>query len=135
LSTFSLTILTPRKKFFSGKVSLLNVVTIDGEIGVMANHHPLVAVIKTGPMHIIIDDKKQYYATSGGILSVKRDEVSLLLETIEKPEDIDIERAKKAKERAESALGEHRGEVEILRAQAALLRALTRIDVYDKYRN
>jgi len=129
-----LVILTPRKKFFEGEVALVNLVTIAGEIGILPAHHPLISVIKTGILHIIIGDKTHYFATSGGVVSVDHDKLVLLLETIERPEDIDIKRAEEAKIRAEALLKSQSGEVDVRRAEAALSRALNRIEAYQKYK-
>lgn len=129
-----LIILTPRKKFFEGEVTLVNLVTIAGEIGILPAHHPLISVIKTGILHIIIGDKTHYFATSGGVVSVDHDKLVLLLETIERPEDIDIKRAEEAKKRAEALLKSQSGEVDVRRAEAALSRALNRIEAYQKYK-
>ena len=131
---FKLVILTPRKKFFEGEVSLLNIITLAGETGILANHYPLISVIKTGALHFKVDQENRYFATSGGVISVQKDQTVLLLETIERPEDIDITRAQLAKQRAENLLKDLSGETDILRAEAALSRALNRIDVYHKYR-
>lgn len=129
-----LVILTPRKKFFEGEVSLVNLVTIAGEIGILPSHHPLISVIKTGILHIGIIDKIHYFATSGGVVSIDKDKVVLLLETIERPEEIDIARAEEARLRAEALLKSQSGEVDVRRAEAALARALNRIEVYQKYK-
>ncbi len=129
-----LVILTPRKKFFEGEVGLVNVTTLAGEIGILPAHHPLISVIKTGTLHVQIGDKTHYFATSGGVVSVEHDRLVLLLETIERPEDIDIKRAEEAKKRAEALLKSQSGEIDVLRAQTALARALNRIEVYTKYK-
>jgi len=130
-----LTILTPRKKFFEGEVSLITLRTIAGEIGILPDHYPLISVVKTGSLHIKIGDKVHYFATSGGVISVEKGKLVLLLETIERPEDIDIKRAEEAKKRAEALLKQQSGEIDVLRAQAALSRALNRIEVYNKYKD
>ena len=129
-----LVILTPRKKFFEGEVSLVNLVTIAGEIGILPSHHPLISVIKTGILHIGINDKIHYFATSGGVVSIDKNKLVLLLETIERPEEIDIARAEEARLRAEALLKSQSGEVDVRRAEAALARALNRIEVYQKYK-
>jgi len=130
-----LVILTPRKKFFEGEVAMVTIKTLAGEIGILPEHYPLISVVKTGSLHIKIKDKVHYFATSGGVISVESGKLVLLLESIERPEDIDIQRAEDARERAEALLKEQSGEIDILRAQAALSRALNRIEVYNKYKD
>ncbi len=129
-----LIIFTPRKKFFEGEVSLVNLKTIAGQIGILPRHHPLITVIKTGILHIQIGDKLHYFASSGGVASMEEEQLVLLLESIERPEDIDIKRAIEAQKRAEALLKSQSGEVDVRRAEAALARALNRIEVYEKYK-
>jgi F-type H+-transporting ATPase subunit epsilon len=130
----NLLIITPRQKVFTGTVTLLSVVTTAGQIGVLANHTPLISIVKTGPLHLIIEGKTTYYATSGGVISVQKDETILLLDAIEKAEEIDITRAKDALRRAEERLKEANDKIDEARAQAALSRALNRIQVAEEHR-
>ncbi len=134
MALLHLVILTPKTKTFEGDVDILTVPTKAGQIGILANHYPLIATIPTGLFHFVKDNVTQYFAISGGVISVQKDKTLLLAEALERPEEIDIERAKKAKERAEALLASKNVDIDIERAQAALMRAINRIRTYETYR-
>lgn len=134
MALLHLVILTPRTKTFEGDVELLSVPTKAGNIGILADHYPLIATIPTGVFHYVVGNVTTVFAISGGVVSVQKDKTLLLAEAMERPEDIDIERAKQAKVRAESLLASKNPEIDIERAQAALMRALNRIKTYENYR-
>jgi F-type H+-transporting ATPase subunit epsilon len=131
--TFPLLIITPRRKVFDDSVELLSVVTTAGQLGILANHTPLLTIMKTGPMHIKTNKKTIYYAVSGGVLSVQKNQTILLVDAIEQAEDIDINRAKEALKRAEDRLNEKNEKIDNVRAKTALSRALNRIQVSEDY--
>ena len=133
MQAFSLKIISAKTTIFEGDVTLLSIVTIAGQVGILANHTPLLSIVKTGEMHIIEKGKTIYYAVSGGVLSVRRDGVILLVEAIEKADDIDLNRAKESLKRAKERLEQKSVKVDELRAKTALSRALNRIDVFEKY--
>jgi F-type H+-transporting ATPase subunit epsilon len=133
MHTFPLLIMTPKKKVFEGAITLLNVMTLDGQLGILAKHQPLLSIVKTGPLHIIENNKVTYYATSGGVLTVKKDQTILLLDAIERADVIDINRAKDALKRAEDRLKSRSEKIDEMRAKAAIDRALNRIAVYEKF--
>lgn len=133
MQAFSLKIISAKASIFVGQVTLLNIVTIAGQVGILANHTPLLSIVKTGEMHIIEKGKTIYYAVSGGVLSVRRDGVILLVEAIEKADDIDINRAKDSLKRAQERLNSKAEKVDEIRAKTALSRAMNRIDVFEKY--
>ncbi len=132
--TFPVLIITPKRKVFDSEVELLSVVTTAGQLGILANHTPLLTIIKTGPLHFIRNGKTTYYAVSGGVLSVKKDKTVLLVDAIEQAEDIDISRAKESLKRAEDRLKEKTEKIDATRAKAALSRALNRIYVAENFK-
>jgi len=131
--TFPLLIITPRRKVFDDTVELLSVVTTAGQLGILANHTPLLTIMKTGPMHIITNKKTIYYAVSGGVLSVQKNHTILLVDAIEQAEEIDVTRAKDALKRAEERLNQKNEKMDNVRAKTALSRALNRIQVAEDY--
>ncbi len=131
--TYHLLIITPKQKIFDGQVDLLNVVTSAGQMGILANHTPLLSVVQTSALHVISGKTTTYYATSGGVVSVQRDKVLLLLDTIERADQIDLQRAKSSLKRAELRLQEKNEKLDEMRAKAAIDRALIRIQVKEKY--
>ena len=122
-----LTIITPEKQFYSGEV--LDLVTENeyGRVGFLPEHIAMVTVLKPSVTTFTEKDGKKIKAfTSSGILSIKDNEINLMCDASEWPEDIDMKRAEEAKERAEMRLKEHTGE-NMNRTEIALMRALMRI--------
>ena len=130
MSTFLLEIYTPFGKYFNRNVDELVIQSDDYVLGILPNHAPLIAKVKTSKMYIIQNGERKCYAIGEGLINVSKDGVVLLLESIEGKKEIDIERAKNAKKRAEERL-ELRVNIDLERAQRALIRAKTRIDVYE----
>lgn len=128
---FPVLIITPKRKVFDGQVELLSVMTTAGQLGILANHTPLLTILKTGPMHLIVDKKTIYFAVSGGVLSVQKNQTILLVDAIERADEIDVARAKEAMKRAEERLTEKTEKIDEARAKAALARALNRIQVAE----
>ena len=130
MKTFLLEIYTPYGKYFDKYVNELVIQTEEYVLGILPNHSPLAAKVKTSKMEIIQNGNKKCYAIGEGLLNVKKDGVILLVESIESKEDIDIERAKQAKSRAEDRLKEPLN-IDVERALKALARANNRISVYE----
>ena len=130
MKTFLLEIYTPFGKYFDRNVDELIVQSDDYVLGILPNHAPLIAKVKTSKMYIIQNGERKCYAIGEGLINVSKDGVVLLLESIEGKKDIDINRAREAKRRAEERL-EMRVNIDLERAQRALNRAKTRIDVYE----
>lgn len=129
---FTLEILTPDRIVYSGEASYLRAPGTEGSFGVLANHIPFLTTLDIGEIEVEIGNKKRFFATGGGFVEVLNNTVSILAETAEAAEEIDIERANQAKIRAERRLHERSGEVNVARARAALTRALTRLKVASK---
>ncbi|GCD08556.1 F0F1 ATP synthase subunit epsilon [Clostridium tagluense] len=122
-----LTILTPEKEFYSGEILRLNTEGEDGRFTILASHVPMVSPLK--PTVTIFTDlagKELKVFTSTGILRVYTDNVEILCSACEWPEDIDILRTKKAKERAEERLL-HTDGIDLKRAENAILRSIMRM--------
>ena len=130
MKTFLLEIYTPDGKYFDRYVNELVVQTEEYVLGILPNHTPLVAKVKTSKMEIIQNGEKKCYAIGEGLLNVKKDGVVLLVESIESKEEIDIDRARQAKSRAEGRLQEPLN-IDVERALKALARANNRISLYE----
>lgn len=124
---FELEIITPDRVFFKGQASMVEFNTTEGEIGVYRNHIPLTVILKPGVLTITGEEKKQA-ALHAGFATILQDKVTVMAETVEWPEEIDLKRAEAAKERAESRLREGNQDTDIGRAETALLRAMARIN-------
>ncbi len=129
---FYLEIVTPERTFFSGEVEMVIFKAPDGEIGVLGNHTPMVAAVSPGPVRIKKDGEWLEAALTEGYVEVTREKTIILTDTAEWPEEIDVNRARAAKERAEERLHSQLSRIEYMRSQAALARALTRIKVSQR---
>lgn len=126
----NLKILTPDKEFYNEQIVQLNTESIEGKIGILPQHIPLIAVLKPNISKITTaKGEKKMFFSSTGVLKVTKNEVIMLCDACEWPENIDIERAKQSKERAEKRLEEknHINNIDVDRAKLSLLRALIRI--------
>ena len=124
---FKIKMVTPDGKSLLDEVEILNVITSSGALGIMANHLPLVAPIVISHNNYKKGGKSYDFATSGGIISVGKEETILLLDSFESKEEIDLERANNSKIRAENRLNSKDENVDIKRAEVALKRAINRI--------
>ncbi len=128
-NTFYLEIVTPERKFFSGDVEMLILETSDGEIGVLKNHTPMVVSVAIGPMRIKQNGEWIQAILTEGFMQIKQDKTIILTDTAEWPDEVDINRAKAAKQRAEERLQSQISQVEYIRSQAALARAVERLKI------
>ena len=127
-----LEVVTPTRLVVSQDVDLATAPGEDGEFGVMANHAPLLASLKIGEMRITDDGNVVRMAVSGGFCEVSNNKMTVLAEAAERAEEIDVDRALRAKERAEKRLQEAaagKADIDEARAMAALQRALVRLKV------
>ena len=126
---FTLKIVTPDRVFYQGEVSMVEFNTTEGEIGVLKGHVPTTVIISPGILTITEAEETKEAALHAGLAEILQNEVVILAEIIEWPEEIDEERAKRARERAEERLRTKTPETDILRAETALQRAMARIHV------
>ncbi|NLT58891.1 MAG: ATP synthase F1 subunit epsilon [Clostridiales bacterium] len=126
---FALTVLTPEREFYSGTAESLTVESIDGELCILAGHIPMVAALAVGELKIKQGGKLLRAFHSEGFLEVHADATTVLLQACEWPEEIDLNRAKEAMERAEHRLEQQRNTQAVTRSKIALSRALMRIKV------
>ena len=133
MKAIKLEIFTPYAKYFSGEVEYIEVLSEKYRLGIYPEHAPLITTVVLSHLILKIDGENVKYATSGGVMYIKdNNEVTMLLESIEKGDEIDIERALKAKERAEYRLNHIDDTIDVTRAQASLSRALNRISLLNK---
>ena len=107
----------------------------EGDIGILHGHEPLVTPLATGELMFRADGEEQHLAISGGFLEVRPDKVVVLADVAERSEEIDRERAERARERAEAALTENRGTQLEAEAAANLQKALLRLRVAGQRRH
>lgn len=132
-NTFKLQIISPDRIFFDGEVEMVELRTTEGDIGILKNHIPLTAVTVPGVLTIHQNGSTRQAAVHDGFLEILKDKVIILAEACEWPEEIDVNRAEEAKIRAERRLkGEDGKEINVQRAEAALRKALIRLQIADK---
>ncbi|HEY5584552.1 MAG TPA: F0F1 ATP synthase subunit epsilon [Ruminiclostridium sp.] len=133
MATFFLEVITPERKFFSGEAEGVIFKSIDGEMGVLAKHAPTVAAVAVGPLKINAQGKWIDALVTDGFAKIMPDKVVILVDTAEYPEEIDVNRAKAAKDRAQERLQKQLGQLEYMRSKAALSRAMARLKISDKH--
>lgn len=131
MPTFQLEIVTPEKTVYSGEVESLRAPGTEGGFGVLAGHHPMLASLDIGRM--TFSDREQgsmSVAISGGFAEVRRDRVTVLAETAEFSQEIDVTRAEAARDRARERLEKRREQqTDQARARLALARAINRLRI------
>ncbi len=131
-ATFQLDIVTPQGLVFSEQIEHLRAPGSEGSFGVLAGHTPFMTPLAVGEVELTQGGKKRILATSGGYIEVNPDRTVILAQTAEFAEEIDLNRAKAALERAQKRLQEKHPDIDIQRAQAALMRAANRIRIASK---
>ena len=112
-----LEIVTPERMAFSGKVEEVTIPGSEGEFGVLRGHTPLLSFVDIGVLNFTQENKKTYYAVNTGYTEVTAQKVTVLVETAERAGNIDVERAKRAKGRAEERLAKMSRRTSITRRQ------------------
>ncbi len=129
----SLEIITPEKTVVKDEVDVVEATGAEGEFGIMPGHTQFLTTLKIGEIRYKKGSETVYLSSSGGFAEVVDDKVTLLVDTAERAQEIDVERAKKAMERAEAALkGTTYDQAEYRLMEMALYRAIARIGVASK---
>ena len=126
-NTFELRIITPERIFYEDQVTMVEFNTSEGEIGIYKNHVPTTVIVKPGIIKITNGDEQKVAALHSGFVEILGDKVTVLAEVIEWPEEIDVERAESAKDRAKARIDSKEEGTDMARAEVSLLRAVTRI--------
>lgn len=126
---FQVEIITPERVFYTGEATMIEFTSVEGEMGVYKNHIPLTTVLAPGIVTITEEDGQKKAAVHSGFVEILGDKVTLLAEIAEWPDEIDGDRALKAKKRAEERLAVKAEDLDVVRAEMALKRALVRINL------
>ena len=126
---FLLRIITPDRVFYEKSVDMVEFNTTEGEMGVLPGHIPMTVIVKPGILHISEQDEQKKAALHSGFAEILPESVTILAEIIEWPGEIDEERAKSARKRAEKRLSGKAPNTDIAKAETALQRAMARIQV------
>ena len=127
MSTLRLEIVTPERKLYEEDVNMIVVKGVSGELGILPHHIPLVTPLKIAPVKAKKGNTDEWIAVHGGFMEVRKDKVVILAEAAELGKDIDLMRARQAKERAERRLAEKAADLDYKRAELAFQRALSRL--------
>ena len=128
-NSFEVKIITPDRVFYEGTAEMIEFNTVEGEIGVYKNHIPLTTVIAPGIVVITEGDEKKKAAVHAGFAEILTDKVTILAEVAEWPDEIDVDRAMAARDRAEKRLAEKDAGLDVMRAELALRKSLVRIGI------
>ena len=122
-------IVTPHGVYKEMETPIINIETDEGQRGILPNHMPLVTMLKIGKMQTEEKGKRQEYAVAGGLFYFRENQAEILTDAIENKDEIDAERAARAKERAEQRLKSDNPNFDLQRARIALQKAINRMNV------
>ncbi|MDD2981209.1 MAG: ATP synthase F1 subunit epsilon [Hespellia sp.] len=130
---FELKIITPDAMFYEREADFVEFTATTGEMGVYAQHVPTTTILEPCVVTIHNGDEQKKAAVAGGFVEILKERITIMAEDANWPEDIDLERAKKAKERAEKWLTrKDDAKTDVARAETALKRAIARIEAVEK---
>ena len=129
MTAYNIEIVTPIRELKLEDVSYLRCPGLDGSFGVMNNHREGVFALSVGEIKVSENGKSEYYATGGGFAEIFNDSVKLLVESLEKSNEIDSDRANKSFQRAQKRKNDQNSEINYARVEASLVRALNRLKV------
>jgi F-type H+-transporting ATPase subunit epsilon len=133
VATLKLTVVSPEGELYSGEVDMVLAPGIDGQLGILPNHAPLITQLATGELRVSVGDEQYYFAIHGGFMHVLPDTVTVLADVAERAEWIDLERAEAARQRALHMLSEAPPEERRL-TEVALRRSDVRLKVARRRR-
>jgi len=134
VATFKLEIVTAERMVYSDEVSAVVAWGVEGQLGILPHHAPLMTMLQPGDLLIRKDKEEEYFAISGGFLEVRPDKVIILADACERADEINIARAEEAKKRAQETMKAAPLSVEAAAAEASLRRSLARLKVAEKRR-
>lgn len=133
IKKFQLEVISPERVFYAGDVEMVELTTTEGDIGIYADHIPLTTIVAPGVMTITEDgDQMKEAAVLEGFMEITQDKVTVLAQSCEWPDEIDLNRAQEAKARAERRLKSSDANINMSRAELALRKSLIRIELAEK---
>jgi F-type H+-transporting ATPase subunit epsilon len=130
--TIPIDIVTAEKIVYSDNVDILVAPGREGQLGILPKHSPLITTLVPGELIVKKSNREYIIAISGGFLEVRPDRIIVLADAAERAEEIDIERAEEARRRAKEQLSHSTSPEDSAIAEAALRRAIARLDVANK---
>ena len=135
MAEMKLEIVTGERLVYSGDVEVLVAPGIEGELGILPHHAPLLTMLQPGEIRIVVEGQEEYMVISGGFLEVLANTVTILADTAERAEEIDEERAQEAVQRAQERLTGQLAAQDLERALASIRRAQARVQVARRRRS
>lgn len=126
-----LRVVTPSRDFYDGDCDMVIMKTVDGDTGILYGHQPLTTVLDLGVLRIIDEGEEKRSTLLGGFAKVNAQGLTIISDAAEWADEIDVARALESKKRAEDRLNRSDADIDVLRAEAALKRALVRLDLAD----
>ncbi|MCX7122574.1 MAG: F0F1 ATP synthase subunit epsilon [Gammaproteobacteria bacterium] len=136
-STMKVTVVSQEAEMYSGEATRVYIRGAMGELGIAPGHLQLLTTIKPGPLRLIhgVDEQEELLYVSGGILEIQPDCVSILADTLERPQDVNEAAALEVKKAAEDLLLGQQEPLDRMRIQAELTEALAKLEVLELMRN
>lgn len=132
LKTLDVSVVTPGGPVLEGTYDMIVCKAETGEIGILPGHIPLVAPLQISAVRLKNGNDTEQLAVNGGFMEVQPEKVTILAQSAEKANEIDVQRAKEAKDRAERRLQANQDNIDKVRAELALKRAMNRLNVGNK---
>ncbi|RLT23418.1 MAG: F0F1 ATP synthase subunit epsilon [Chloroflexi bacterium] len=130
-----LEIVTAERLVLSDDVDQVNAPTKDGRVGILPRHMPLITVLTEGELSIIKNGVRTEFAVFGGFMEVLPDRVTILADSCDRSDEIDLDRAEEARQRAEERIAQRKSDQDMIQAEAELRRALMQIRIAQTKRN
>jgi F-type H+-transporting ATPase subunit epsilon len=135
VATFQLDIVSAERHVSSDQVEVLVAPGVDGEMAILPSHAPLLTVLKPGEIRVVKDGQDSFIVVSGGFMEVMPEKVTILADTAERLDEIDIERAEAALKAAQKQIAAAPADMDLERALASMQRSQARIKVARRRRN
>jgi F-type H+-transporting ATPase subunit epsilon len=132
MATFRLEIVTAERMVYSDDISALIAWGVQGQLGILPHHAPLMTMLQPGDLLIRKDKEEEFFALSGGFLEVRPDKVIILADACERADEIDLARAEEAKKRAQETMKAAPLTADAAVAEAALRRSIARLKAAEK---
>lgn len=134
--TMHVDVVSAESAIFSGTVEMVFAPAVEGEVGIMPRHSPYLARLKPGQVRVVKQGgEEEFFYVSGGMLEVQPHVVTVLADTAMRAKDVDEAAAKEAKERAEQAMRDRAGQIELAEAQAQLAEAIAQLQTIQRLRD
>ena len=134
MAPIRLEIITAERVVYSEDVNIVVAPGVDGELGILPHHSPLLTVLQPGELRVVKNGEESFIVVSGGFLEILGDKIIILADTAERAEEIDLERAQQALKMAEEQVEARSSDMDLERALASLRRSQARLKVARRRR-